>query len=159
MNPDTPLATGLTAPAHARGTVGFFLLGLFALLTLGAGLLSPNVGLAAGGVAALVAGTAGFALYWKTVARSPLAVLYPDHLDFVSGPQRGTLSFADISDARMLQWARSFFPYSRGHRLLVLRSGPTDWQVGPEIADYVAFQEAVVAAFNQFNVLRASPSA
>lgn len=147
---NSPLATGYVAPAHGRGGMAFLLLGLFALLILLAGALSPSPGLALLGAGGLAIAGGGYAWYWSRAPRWPLAHLYPDRLEFVRGPQRGTVRFEDVTAVHALQWERSLFPFSRAQRVLVLQTPEAEWQIGIEIAESAQFQEAVVAALNAF---------
>ena len=130
--------------------MGFVLLGLFSVIVLAAGALSPSAGTAAIGIAGLVAAALGLALYVRVARNWPLARLYADRIEFVRGPQRGTLAFSDVAAAHHLQWEKSLFPYSRGHRVLVLVTPAAEWQFGPEFAEHEAFQSAVLAALTAF---------
>lgn len=128
--------------------MGFVLLGLFSVVVVLAGALSPSTGTALIGVGGLALAAGGLALYWRVTRTWHLARLYPDRLEFVRGPQRGTLPLSEVTAAHHLQWERSLFPYSRGHRLLVLVTAAAEWQLGPEILGHEAFQEAVLAALS-----------
>ena len=151
MNPDTPLATGYVSPFRANGTGGFAVLAVFAVLFIGAGAAGSNLALVLIGVAGMLAAAGGSLAYWRAIRTKPIAHVYADRLEFVRGPQRGALRFDEITQARMLQWNRSLFPPSRGHRVLALSSGQTDWQIGTEVADYGDFQDAVLAAIQAYH--------
>lgn len=141
-----PLATGYVAPLRAQGTAGFAMLAVFAVIVIAAGAAGGNVALVLLGVAAIFAAAVGAFAYWRWIGTKPIAHVYADRLEFVRGPQRGVLRFDEITQARMLQWNRSIFPPSRGHRVFAMSSGQTDWQIGTEFADYGEFQDAVLAA-------------
>lgn len=143
-----PIQTGYLAPAHGQGGMAFLLLGLFSLLILLAGALSPSLMLALVGGGGLALAGAGYALYWTRAKHWPVAHLYADRLEFVRGPQRGAVRFADVTAVQWLQWERSLFPYHSGHRVLVLQTPEAEWQVGVEIAGSAEFQDEVVAALN-----------
>lgn len=138
------------APIHGRGAMGFLLLGLLALIVALAGVLSPSLPLVLVGLAAVAVSAAGYWLYWRVMQRKPLLHIYADRLEVLRGPQRGTLRFDDVTGVQWLQWARSLFPYSRGHRVLVLHSAVGEWQVGTEVAEHAKVQQAVIAALGRF---------
>jgi hypothetical protein len=146
-----PLATGYTSPYRAQGTAGFAVLLLFAILFIGAGLAGGTFALVLIGVAGILAAAGGALAYWRAIRGRAIAEVHPDRLEFVRGPQRGTLRFDEITQVRMLQWNRSLFPPSRGHRVLAITTGNTDWQIGTEIAAYAEFQDAVLAAVQAFH--------
>ena len=131
--------------------MGFILLCLFAAIVLLGGLLSPSLPIALTGVCGLVAAGAGLATVWRVTRHWRLAVVFPDRLEFLRGPQRGVLPFPEVTAVHQLAWARSLFPYSRGHRVLVLVTDRAEWQVGNEIAHHEAFQEAVLDALRAFH--------
>jgi hypothetical protein len=155
MSPEAPLATGYIAPIHGRGAMGFFLLGLVSLVVLLAGAFSPSAGVALLGAGGLALAAAGFAAYWKLTESRPHLLLFADRLEFLRGPQRGVIVFDDVVTIGAMEWGRSFFPYSRAQRVLVLRSAATEWQIGSEIRDHARFQDEVATALNRH---RAAPA-
>ena len=157
-DPSEPLATGYLAPAHGQGGMAILLLGLFALLILLAGALSPSLALTLIGTGGLALAGAGYAFYWSRAQHWPVARLYADRLEFVRGPQKGTLHFRDVTSIHTLQWARSLFPFNRGHSVLVLQTLQVEWQVGVEIANSAQFQGAVVGAVTAYAGTRARPN-
>ena len=145
-----PIAVGLVSPIRTQGTMGFGMLGVIGLVIVLAGALGPDVTFLAIGAGIILLAAAGLAWHWQHAAKSRLVVLYPDRIEWMRGPQKGTLPFADVRGADMLEWSRSTFPYSRGHTVLVLHSGATDWQIGPEVAEYHALHEAVLAGLGDY---------
>lgn len=136
---------------HQRGAMGFILTALLSLIVLLAGVLSPSVPLALFGGGGVVAAGLGFFLYHGAIAKKELLRLYPDGIEFVRGPQRGYLPFAEVSGVRGMQWGASLYPYTRAARFLVLQSPRGEWQVGPEVAGSAEFQEAILAAIERFS--------
>jgi hypothetical protein len=139
------------APMHGRGAMGFVLMGLFGFVVLLGGALSPSLPTALLGLAGVLVAGAGLALYWRSARTWRYALVYADRIEFVRGPQKGTLPFAEITGVHHLAWAKSLFPYSRGHHVLVLSTPRAEWQVGNELADHAEFQEAVLGALRRFH--------
>lgn len=144
-----PLVIGYVAPLHGRGAMGFVLLGLFALIVLLAGALSPSLPLILAGAAGTAAAATGFAFYWRTASKWPMLVVFGDRLEIVRGPQRGMLAFDDVLAVRGLEWSRSLFPYQKEAKFLVLQSAAGEWQFGPEIAAHVTIQETIIRLVNE----------
>ncbi len=97
-----PVAVGLVSPIRTQGTMGFGMLGVIGLVIVLAGALGPDVTFLAIGAGIILLAAAGLAWHWQHVAKSRLVLLYPDRLEFVRGPQRGTLAFSDVRGADML---------------------------------------------------------
>ncbi|MBK8561688.1 hypothetical protein [Candidatus Amarobacter glycogenicus] len=150
MENTEPIATGYVAPIHGRGAMGFLLVGLLGLLVMLAGLLAPDMALFIAGVATGALAGAGFAQYWRMASKWPLLHVYPNRLEFVRGPQRGSVAFEDVVGVRALEWGKSLFPYQKAMRVLVLQTGVSEWQIGPEVAEHAAVQEAVGGALEAF---------
>lgn len=131
--------------------MGWLVLGVISALIALAGMLGANIGLILAGLAGMALAGAGYALYRRMVSRWALLRVYPDRLEFARGPQKGVLQFADVTAIRQLHWGHSWFPYQRAATVLVLQSAKVEYQVGRDIADHEAVQEAVVRALNEFH--------
>lgn len=151
MTTDEPLATAYLAPFSSGLVVLCLFGGIISLLVALGGALSGNAGTGVGG-AALTLFAAGGLVYFRRRARTAVvAQTYADRLEFLRGPQRGVVPFQDILGFHSLEWGRSFFPYSRGSRVLVLKTASAEWQVGPGLAEAPAFQDAVTRAVTAFH--------
>lgn len=150
MEDSQPIVTGYVAPIHGQGAMGFLLLGVLGGLVLLAGVLGATLSLALAGVAIGAVAGVGFAQYWRMASTWPLVHVYRDRLEVVRGPQRGTLAFDDVVGVRGLEWKKSLFPYQKAMRVLVLQTRGAEWQIGPEVADHAAVQEAVAGALNAY---------
>ena len=60
------------------------------------------------------------------------------------------MAFEDVVGVRALEWGKSLFPYQKAMRVLVLQTGVSEWQIGPEVAEHAAVQEAVGRALEAF---------
>lgn len=136
---------------QAQGAMGWMLLGVVAALIAGGGALSANLLLLFAGLAGLAVAGAGYLAYERVVSKWPLVRIYEDRIEFVRGPQKGVLPFVEVTAVRQLHWAHSWFPYQRAATVLVLQSAKGEYQVGRDMADYVAVQESVVRLLNEFH--------
>ncbi|MGE0601079.1 MAG: hypothetical protein AB7J35_15825 [Dehalococcoidia bacterium] len=150
-----PAIIGYVAPIHAQGAMGWMLLGVLAALIAGGGALSANLPLLFGGLAGVVVAGAGYLAYERVVSKWALVRVFPDRIEFVRGPQKGVLPFAEVTALRQLHWAHSWFPYQRAATVLVLQSTKGEYQVGRDMVDYTAVQEAVVRLLNEYHAARA----
>ncbi|MGE3074741.1 MAG: hypothetical protein AB7N24_01320 [Dehalococcoidia bacterium] len=146
-----PAIIGYVAPIHAQGAMGWMLLGVLAALIAGGGALSANLPLLFGGIAGMAVAAAGYLAYERVVSKWALVRVYPDRIEFVRGPQKGLLPFAEVTAIRQLRWAKSLFPYQREATVLVLQSTKGEYQVGRDMAGYTAVQEAVVRLLNEYH--------
>ena len=154
MNDSPPVIIGYVSPINAQGAMGWLVFGVIAALIAIAGVLGANIGLILAGFAGMAIAGAGYALYQRMVSKWALLRVFPDRIEFARGPQKGVLQFADVTAIRQLHWGHSWFPYQRAATVLVLQSATVEYQVGRDIADYEAVQEAVVQVLNEFHAAK-----
>jgi hypothetical protein len=146
MTAPAPLAIAYTAPLRGRGAMGLILTGILSLIVLLAGALGQDFALLLLGLGGMIASGVGLWLYHSAQVKREFIRLYPDRLEFLRGPQKGSVAFADLTGVQGMQWGGSIYPVVRTARFLVLQTPDAEWHIGPEIRDTAAFQEQVIEA-------------
>jgi hypothetical protein len=141
-----PLAIAYTAAMRGRGAMGLILTGILSLIVALAGVLGQEFALLLLGLGGLIASGVGLWLYHSAQVKREFIRLYADRLEFLRGPQKGTLAFAELTGVQGMQWGGSIYPVVRTTRFLVLQTSATAWHIGPEIRDTAAFQERIIQA-------------
>lgn len=145
-----PLATGYPAPLHGRGATGFILGLIFSVVVVVAGAAGGSVPLAAFGVAGVAGFGVGLYLYWRVERARPVVLVFDDRVEFVRGHRTGVVRFDEVRNIRALQWGGSIYPYTRASRFLILETADGEWEFGPEVANCLDLQEALVRAINRW---------
>lgn len=145
MTPDRGelLAEAHVSPFEGQAISGFVVAGLAVLFVAVAGVAGGSGVLLAWGIGSGVVVGLAFILFVRTAPSRPAVRVYRGGIGFLRGHRRGWLPFEAVSNASLLEWGGSIYPYSRRARYLVLETSDGEWEIGPEVAGSEAILDLV----------------